>query len=201
RLEQVRSINVSGHKYGLVYPGVGWLIFKDKIDLPDDLIFHVNYLGGLMPTFNLNFSKASNMVIAQYYNLLRLGHEGYSKIMNNTMYTANYLAENLLATGKFELLSENLVLPVIAIKLVDGLDKKSSICNDFNVYYISAKLREKGWLVPAYSLPANADNIDVLRIVIKENFSVDTADMLLNDINNIFKEFDNSKTTNSPNIF
>ncbi|MGL4669611.1 MAG: glutamate decarboxylase [Methanobacteriaceae archaeon] len=193
RLEQVRSINVSGHKYGLVYPGVGWLIFKDKTDLPDDLVFHVNYLGGSMPTFNLNFSKASNMVIAQYYNLLRLGKTGYTNIMNNAIYITKYLAENIVATGKFELLVENIVLPVIAIKLVDYLDKKDLNGNQLNVYIISAKLREKGWLVPAYSLPANADNINVLRIVIKENFSVDTADMLLKDINDIFEEFDSSK--------
>lgn len=106
RLSHVRSINVSGHKYGLVYPGIGWLIFKDKKFLSDDLIFEVNYLGGIIPTFNLNFSKGSSMIIAQYYNLLHLGMEGYSNIMNNLMETATYLANTLEKTGYFKLLDE-----------------------------------------------------------------------------------------------
>ena len=92
RLEQVRSINVSGHKYGLVYPGIGWLIFKDKIDLPEELIFNINYLGGLMPNYSLNFSKGSSTIIAQYYNFIRLGMEGYRNIMENMQENARYLA-------------------------------------------------------------------------------------------------------------
>jgi len=192
RLSHVRSINVSGHKYGLVYPGVGWLVFKDKKYLPEDLIFHVNYLGGIMPTFNLNFSKGSSMIIAQYYNLLRLGIDGYSQIMNNLMKTAEYLSNNLLKTDVFDLLNEELSLPILAIKLKDKFK------DDFTVFDISKKLKERGWLVPAYTLPANAENIAVLRIVIKENFSRDMADLLIRDIHNILKNY-NEKSKEDKN--
>ncbi|MCL2688167.1 MAG: pyridoxal-dependent decarboxylase, partial [Methanobrevibacter sp.] len=188
RLSHVRSINVSGHKYGLVYPGVGWLIFKDKKFLSDDLIFEVNYLGGIIPTFNLNFSKGSSMIIAQYYNLLRLGKQGYSNIMNNLMETTTYLADTLKKTGYFKLLDEELALPILAIKLSDKLDD-ISIGEDLTVFKISKKLRERGWLVPAYTLPANACDIAVLRIVIKENFTRNMADLLVNDLNNIFENY------------
>ncbi|KZX09988.1 glutamate decarboxylase [Methanobrevibacter filiformis] len=183
RLEHVRSINTSGHKYGLVYPGIGWLIFKDKKYLPDDLIFHVNYLGGIIPTFNLNFSKGSSMIIAQYYNLLHLGFEGYSAIMENLMETTRYLAKNLNKTNVFELLDTELNLPIIAIKL------KEEFKNKFTVFDISRRLREKGWIIPAYSLPSNVEDTAVLRIVIKENFSRDMAEMLIKHLHDLFKEY------------
>lgn len=188
RLSHVRSINVSGHKYGLVYPGVGWLIFKDKKFLSDDLIFEVNYLGGIIPTFNLNFSKGSSMIIAQYYNLLRLGKKGYSNIMNNLMETATYLADALKESGYFKLLDEELVLPILAIKLDDTLECIDTGEN-LTVFQISKELRERGWLVPAYTLPPNAEDIAVLRIVIKENFTRDMADLLIHDLNNIFENY------------
>ena len=176
RLEQVKSINVSGHKYGLVYPGIGWLVFRDEADLPEDLIFDVNYLGGDMPTFTLNFSKGSGMVLAQYYNFLRLGRSGYRAIMTNILDNARYLAERLQATGKFSLLNASKVLPIVTVKLEDT--------SKFTVFELSAKLRETGWIVPAYTLPANAQSISVLRIVAKENFSRDMADLLYEDIVN-----------------
>lgn len=188
RLEQVKSINVSGHKYGLVYPGVGWLLFKDRKYLSEDLIFEVNYLGGIMPTFNLNFSKGSSMIIAQYYNLLRLGKKGYSDIMNNLMATATYLADTLGETGYFDLLDEELTLPIIAIKLKEDMDDILGT-EEITVFDISRNLREKGWLVPAYTLPPNAEDIAVLRIVIKENFTRDMADLLVDDLKNIFEEY------------
>lgn len=188
RLSHVRSINVSGHKYGLVYPGIGWLIFKDKKFLSDDLIFEVNYLGGIMPTFNLNFSKGSNMIIAQYYNLLRLGKQGYSNIMNNLMETATYLADNLEKTGYFKLLDEELVLPILAIRLTEKVED-IDVEEDITVFEISKRLRQRGWLVPAYTLPPNAEEIAVLRIVIKENFTRDMADLLVNDTNKIFENY------------
>ncbi len=174
RLEQVRSINISGHKYGLVYPGVGWLLFKDETDLPEDLIFYVNYLGGEEATYTLNFSRGSAMVIAQYYNLIRLGKSGYRRIMENALFNTKYLADKLKETGLFELVMDDVKLPVIAVKLKPD--------TGFDVYELSAKLRERGWIVPAYNLPKNADDIHVLRIVVKENFSRDMADMLLYDI-------------------
>lgn len=175
RLEQVRSINVSGHKYGLVYPGVGWVIFKDKTDIPEDLIFNINYLGGNMSNYSLNFSKASNTIIGQYYNLIRLGFQGYKDIINNMMENAKYMAGELEKTGIFEVINKEIPFPLVTVKLKN---------TDYTVFQLSDKLREMGWIVPAYTLPANADDIAVLRMVIKENFGRDMVDSFLNDINN-----------------
>jgi glutamate decarboxylase len=183
RLEQVRSINVSGHKYGLVYPGVGWLIFKDKSDLPEDLIFNINYLGGLMPNYSLNFSKGSSTIIAQYYNLIRLGFKGYQDIMQNVLKNAKYLASKLYNSGKFEIINKNILFPLVIVMLKN--------C-DFRAFQLSDKLREKGWIIPAYTLPPNAEDITVLRLVIKENFSRDMADMLINDIMEAIKKLEKS---------
>jgi len=173
RLEQVKSINVSGHKYGLVYPGVGWVIFKDKSDLPDDLIFDINYLGGLMPNYSLNFSKGSNTIIAQYYNLIRLGKKGYTDIMKNMFDNTLYLAGELEKSGKFELINKNIIVPLVAVNLKD---------EDYTVFQVSDKLREKGWIVPAYTLPKDAEDVAVLRIVIKENFGRDMVEMFMSDL-------------------
>lgn len=173
RLEQVRSINVSGHKYGLVYPGVGWVIFKDKTDIPEDLVFNINYLGGNMSNYSLNFSKASNTIIAQYYNLIRLGFNGYKDIMDNMIENTRYMASKLEETGRFEIINPGLLFPLITVKLKDS---------DFTVFQLSDKLRENGWIVPAYTLPANADDITVLRMVIKENFGKDMVESFLDDI-------------------
>ncbi len=177
RLEQVKSINVSGHKYGLVYPGVGWIIFKDKSDLPEDLIFDINYLGGMMPNYSLNFSKGSSTIIAQYYNLIRLGMNGYKDIMDNMFENTLYLAGALKDSGKFELINKNIIVPLVAVTLKDA---------DFTVFQLSEKLREKGWIVPAYTLPANAEDVAVLRIVVKENFGRDMVEMILDDIKEVY---------------
>ena len=184
RLPQVKSINVSGHKYGLVYPGIGWLVFRDKPDLPEGLIFHINYLGGEMPSFTLNFSKGSSMMLAQYYNMLRLGKKGYGDIVSNMLDTADYLAELIRERGRFELLGAAKFLPVLAVKLVG---KKG-----YTVYDLSEKMREKGWIIPAYTLPRNADGIAVLRIVVKENFSREMAEALAEDAMNAHKELEGS---------
>ena len=173
RLEQVRSINVSGHKYGLVYPGIGWLIFKDKIDIPEELVFDINYLGGSMPNYSLNFSKGSSTIIAQYYNLIRLGYSGYKSIMENMSENAKYLSKKLKKTGKFEIINKNTTFPLVAVTLKDS---------NFTTYQLSDKLRERGWIIPAYTLPPNAENITVLRMVIKETFSRDMVNMLFDDI-------------------
>lgn len=177
RLEQVKSINVSGHKYGLVYPGVGWIIFKDKSDLPEDLIFDINYLGGMMPNYSLNFSKGSSTIIAQYYNLIRLGRNGYKDIMDNMFENTLYLAGALKDSGKFELINKNIIVPLVAVTLKDA---------DFTVFQLSEKLREKGWIVPAYTLPADAEDVAVLRIVVKENFGRDMVEMILDDIKEVY---------------
>jgi len=173
RLEQVRSINVSGHKYGLVYPGIGWIVFKDKTDIPEDLVFNINYLGGNMSNYSLNFSKGSSTIIAQYYNFIRLGFKGYRDIMYNMAENAKYLAYKLVETGKFELINKNVTFPLVTVKLKDV---------DFTVFELSDKLREKGWIVPAYTLPENAEDNAVIRMVIKENFGRDLVEIFLMDI-------------------
>jgi len=174
RLPRVKSINVSGHKYGLVYPGLGWLIFRDESDLAADLVFKVNYLGGEMDTYTLNFSRGGSTVLAQYYNLIRLGKSGYRQIMTNIMENARWLAKLLSDSGRFEMLNSGEQMPVIVFRLKDGAA--------FSVYDVSHKLRERGWIVPAYTMPPNAEDVAVLRVVVKENFSRDMAEMLAADV-------------------
>ena len=180
RLSHVHSINVSGHKYGLVYPGVGWLIMRDKSDLPEDLIFYVNYLGSEEATYTLNFSRGSAMMIVQYYNLIRLGKKGYKLVMQQSLENARYLASRIKKVGNLRLVNDDIKLPILALTTKNK--------RDFTVFQMSDKLRERGWIVPAYSLPANATETEVLRIVVKENFSHDMADMLISDMQRFSKE-------------
>lgn len=180
RLEHVRSINVSNHKFGLVYAGLGSLIFKDKTDLPEDLPFKINYLGGVMDNYSLNFSKNSSMLLAQYYNFLRFGKEGYQRIVNAVMSNAHMLEEYLVNSGYFEVLTDTKFLPVVVVRLKDD--------SQLTVFDISSELRKFGWIVPAYSLPENADTIAVLRMVVKENFSHDLAEKLINDITTVMTQ-------------
>ncbi len=175
RLLRVKSINTSGHKYGMVYPGVGWVVWRHPNDLPKELIFNVNYLGGNMPTFGLNFSRPGNGVIAQYYNFLRLGKSGYRHILRNCHNTAIYLANQIEALGQFELLSQGQDLPVFAFRL------KKEITS-FSLYDLAEKLRTEGWQVPVYTMPPDIEDMVVMRLVIKENFSRDMADLLITSI-------------------
>ena len=174
RLERVRSINVSGHKYGLTYPGLGWLIFREEKDLPKDLIFSVNYLGEEEETYTLNFSGGGAMVVAQYYNILRFGRAGYTGIMRNILDVSRDLAEKLDRLGRFEMLNKGERLPIIAFK-----QKKET---EYSLMQLSHKLREKGWIVPAYNLPENAEDIEIMRIVVRENFTSDMATIIVDDI-------------------
>ena len=174
RLPRVASINASGHKYGLVYPGVGWVIWRDAAALPEDLVFKVNYLGGEMPTFALNFSRPGSNVAAQYYNFLRLGFEGYRKVQQACQDTAMHLARNIAAMGPFELLSDGSELPVLAFQLRSPAS--------YTVFDLSERLRERGWLVPAYTFPANMQDTAVIRLVVRNGFSGDLADALLADL-------------------
>jgi len=176
RLLRVKSINTSGHKYGMVYPGVGWIVWRHPNDLPQDLIFDVNYLGGNMPSFTLNFSKPGNSVIAQYYNFLRLGYDGYKRIMMHCRDTAMYLSAEIEKLTYFKLISRGDDLPVFAFSLADDEMR-------FSLYDLSEKLRSEGWQVPVYSMPKNIDQVTVMRIVVKENFSHDMADLLLASFN------------------
>ncbi|CAL5001701.1 unnamed protein product [Urochloa decumbens] len=219
RLPLVKSINVSGHKYGLVYAGVGWVIWRSKEDLPEELIFHINYLGTDQPTFTLNFSKGSSQIIAQYYQLIRLGFEvfphfymfhnsliqisdnicnrhrmnsiyqnftillqGYKNIMENCMENAAILREGVAATGQFEILSKETGVPLVAFSLKDS--------SRFTVFDISENLRRFGWIVPAYTMPADAEHVAVLRVVIREDFSRSLSERLVNDILKILRELD-----------
>ncbi len=182
RLPNVVSINVSGHKYGLVYPGVGWAIWRDRQYLPEELVFHVNYLGGDIPTFTLNFSRPGNQIIGQYYNFLRLGREGYTRIVSALRDTATGLSTRIAALGPFELLSDGSSIPVFAFRLKDA--------SRYSVYDVSEHLRTRGWQVPAYTMPPDADAIAVLRIVVREGFSRDMADMLIEDIVKVVAELE-----------
>src|SRR5580700_6653187 len=172
RVSRVASINSSGHKYGLAYPGVGWLVWRDAGDLPEDLIFDVNYLGGEMPTFALNFSRSGANVIAQYYNFLRLGHEGYREIQQACQDVALFLSGQIAKMGPFELLTDGSDLPVFAFRVSDA-------SAGFTVFDLSERLRSRGWLVPAYTFPANLQDVAVLRIVVRNGLSQDLAGLLI----------------------
>jgi glutamate decarboxylase len=174
RLPRVASINTSGHKYGLVYPGVGWAVWRDVAALPEELVFKVNYLGGEMPTFALNFSRPGAEVVAQYYTFLRLGREGFRAVQQSARDVATGLAEGIAALGPFRLLTAGDALPVFAFTTVEG--------EPFNVFDVSRRLKERGWLVPAYTFPANREDLAVLRVVCRNGFSHDLAGMLLDDL-------------------
>jgi glutamate decarboxylase len=176
RLSRVRSINVSGHKFGLVYPGVGWLIFREKSDLAQDLVFEENYLGKTDATFTLNFSTGSAMALAQYYNLVRYGRAGYTYIMRNMQENARTLADKLRKTGLFELIGEDEEqLPLVAFRLADD--------NGYDEFDVAWQLSaERGWMVPAYTMPPDAQDVTMMRALVKETLSREHVDTLARDI-------------------
>jgi glutamate decarboxylase len=172
RIPRVQSINASGHKYGLVYPGVGWAIWRNKEALPADLVFDVNYLGGHMPTFSLNFSRPGSEVVAQYFMFSSLGFQGYRRVLEIARDVARYLSRGIAELGPYELLSDGSELPVFAFTL------KPEVTN-YTVYDVSDRLRQNGWLVPAYSFPPNREDLSVLRIVVRAGMNHEMADLLL----------------------
>jgi glutamate decarboxylase len=174
RLARVQSINTSGHKYGLVYPGVGWIVWRDQSALPQELIFNVGYLGGQMPTFALTFSRPGAQIAAQYYNFLRLGFDGYRQVQQASRETARWLADQIAGIAQFRLLSRGEGIPAFAFT--------STQPEIVNVYELSERLRARGWIVPAYALPANLQDSSVLRIVVRNGFSRDLATILLEDL-------------------
>jgi glutamate decarboxylase len=176
RLEQVRSINVSGHKFGLVYPGIGWLIFRERSDLPEDLVFYENYLGKTDATFTLNFSTGSSMVLAQYYNFVRFGYDGYAYIMETMHRNARSLAEEIASIGEFALIGAGEEqLPLVAFRLTDG--------HSYDEFDVSSQVAaERGWMVPAYTLPPNAEHVKVMRVLVKETLGHALANTLAQDI-------------------
>ncbi len=191
RLPRVQSINASGHKYGLVYPGVGWVIWRDPEALPDDLVFKVNYLGGDMPTFALNFSRPGNQVAAQYYNFVRLGFEGYRQVQQASRDVARYTADAIAGLGPFQLITDGSELPVFAFRL-DDADRP------YTVFDMSERLRDRGWLVPAYTFPENRTDVAALRIVIRNGVSRDLADLLIEDLKRHIEYLDRLPTPLPP---
>ncbi|MFJ3215144.1 glutamate decarboxylase [Kitasatospora sp. NPDC086801] len=180
RLPRVASINSSGHKYGLVYPGVGWALWRDQEALPEELVFRVNYLGGEMPTFALNFSRPGAEVVAQYYIFLRLGRDGFRAVQGACREVATHLSGAIEQLGAFRLLTRGDQLPVFA--LTTAADEP------FDVFDVSRRLRERGWQVPAYTFPANRTDLSVLRVVCRNGFSLDLADLLLADLSRLLPE-------------
>ncbi len=177
RLDQVRSINVSGHKFGMVYPGVGWLVFREKSDLPEDLVFYENYLGKKDATFTLNFSTGASMVLAQYYNFVRFGHDGYRLLMEMMQANARGLAEQIGAMDEFRLVGEEgeEQLPLVAFQL-DGE-------RNYDEFDVASQLAaERGWMVPAYTLPPNADHVKIMRALVKLTLGRTLATTLADDL-------------------
>lgn len=176
-MEKVVSINVSGHKYGLVYPGVGWCIWRDPKYLPKELIFNINYLGADQASFTLNFSRGASQIIGQYYQLIRLGKKGYRAIMFNLTRTADYLAASVEKMG-FKLMSKGRGegLPLVAFHL----DKAKG--HKFDEFDVARHLRQRGWVVPAYTMAPDAQNLKMMRVVVREDFSRARCDALIADI-------------------
>jgi len=182
RVPRVQSINASGHKYGLVYPGVGWVVWRDAAALPEDLIFRVDYLGGEMPTFALNFSRPGAQVAAQYYNFVRLGFDGYRLVHQESRETAQWLTAQIASMAPFELVSAGDGIPAFAFRMHDRAP--------YSVYDVSEALRGRGWIVPAYPMPPGLDDMHVLRIVVRDGFSRDLAAMLLADLGRVITHLD-----------
>lgn len=184
RLPRVKSINASGHKFGLAPLGVGWVVFREKEDLPEDLIFWVNYLGGNMPTFALNFSRPGGQIVAQYYNFLRLGKEGYRKIHQACYSTAHYLADEIKKLGMFEIIYNGRGgIPAMCWALKEGADP------GFNLYDLSDRIRMRGWQIAAYSMPPQREDLVVMRILVRHGVSRDLADLLIKDLKSCIDYF------------
>ncbi|MGC0362256.1 glutamate decarboxylase [Rhodococcus sp. 27YEA15] len=185
RLDRVASINTSGHKYGLVYPGVGWIVWRDTEALPESMVFHCSYLGGNMPTLALNFSRPGAQVLLQYYMFLRLGKEGYRQVQQLSLDIAQYLSSEIAKMGAFDLVSDGSDIPVFAWRMKPGHTQ------NWNLYHLSDRLRLKGWLVPAYPMPDNLTDVTVQRIVVRNGLSRDLAAALIEDLRNEVAYLDN----------
>ena len=186
RLKWVLSISTSGHKYGLVYPGLGWVVWKDKKYLPDEMSFSVNYLGANITQVGLNFSRPAAQILGQYYNFIRLGFEGYKEIQQNSMDVAKYCHQQIGTMKCFKNYSKEVVNPLFIWMMDPEYDKKAK----WTLFDLQAKLQQSGWMVPAYTMPKNIENVVVMRIVVRQGMSRDMADMLMGDIRNAVAEFE-----------
>jgi len=192
KLPRVKSINASGHKYGLSPLGVGWVVWREKKDLPKDLVFNVNYLGGNMPTFALNFSRPGGQIIAQYYNLIRHGREGYKLIQQACLDHGIFIAEEVKKIGLFDLLYDGkAALPGAAWMLKKGVDP------GFNLYDLSDRMRMRGWQIASYSLPANAESMVIQRVLIRHGFSRDMAQLMIDDLKRCIDYFKKHPVVNN----
>jgi glutamate decarboxylase len=190
RLPRVKSINTSGHKFGLAPLGVGWVVWRDKEDLPDDLIFWVNYLGGNMPTFALNFSRPGGQIVAQYYNFLRLGKEGYRKIQQACYETAHYLSDEIEKLGLFDIIYNGRGgIPAMTWSLKEGIDP------GFNLFDLSDRIRSRGWQIAAYSMPPKREDLVIMRILVRHGVSRDLADLLIEDLKRCIAYFEKNPVT------
>ena len=179
RLPRVKSISTSGHKFGLAPLGAGWVIWRDVAELPDDLVFHVSYLGGDMPVFQINFSRPAGQIVAQYYDFLRLGKEGYRKVHGSSYLVGQRLAKEIVKMGPFELLASadpTEGIPCVTWRIAEGQDP------GFTLYDLADRLRVRGWQVPAYPLTGDAADITVQRILVRQDVSRDLVELLLADM-------------------
>jgi len=194
RLPRVKSISSSGHKFGLAPLGVGWVVWRDAAELPEDLIFNVNYLGGNMPTFALNFSRPGGQIVAQYYNFVRLGREGYRKVHQSCHETSMYLAEEISKLGHFDIINNGSAesgIPAVSWKLKDGVE------HPFTLFDLADRLRTRGWQVPAYTMPADRQDLPVQRILVRQGFGRDEASLLMDDYRAAIEHFDKHPIVNS----
>lgn len=190
RLSRVKSINASGHKFGLSPLGVGWVVWRDKSDLPDDLIFWVNYLGGNMPTFALNFSRPGGQIVAQYYNFLRLGKEGYKRIHEACYDTARYLADQIEKMGPFSVIYNGSGgIPAITWSL------KEEVNHGFTLFDLSDKIRSRGWQIAAYTMPKEREDLVVMRVLVRHGVSKDLGDNLVKDLQHCLDYFKKNPIT------
>ena len=186
RLKWVLSISTSGHKYGLVYPGLGWVIWKDKSNLPDEMAFSVNYLGANITQVGLNFSRPAAQILAQYYNFIHLGIEGYTEIHKNSMEIAEYCHSQIGAMHCFENYSKTLDNPLFIWSIKSSYDKTAN----WTLFDLQDKLMQRGWMVPAYTMPKDIEDMVVMRIVVRQGMSRDMADMLIGDIQDSVSELE-----------
>lgn len=195
RLPNVASINISGHKYGLTYAGVGWAIWRDATHLPESMVFYCDYLGTVERSITLNFSRGASQIVGQYYQLLRLGKEGYTKIMTNLSEIAAYLRKYFANSDHFELVSKEIGVPLVAFKLkslkhVDGSVHKRL----YDEFQVAERTRIAGWVIPAYTMPKGAEHIKLMRITIREDFSMTMADAVLEELDKAVEWLDNHFT-------
>ncbi len=192
RIPRVKSISTSGHKFGLAPLGVGWVLWRDVVDLPDDLVFHVTYLGGDMPVFQINFSRPAGQIVAQYYNFVRLGRDGYQKVHDACYETGSYLAKEVVKLGPFDLLCDadpQTSIPSVAWRIRDGENP------GYTLYDLADRMRVRGWQVPAYPLTGSVSDIAVQRILVRQGVSRDLAELLLHDLQDAVAHFDRHPTT------